>query len=84
MYMLHWPWNTVFVDYYGVLNGGTIIHHQDTPSGLPKMIRKLGSYSSFNRVRDFRRALKPPVDWFWCQKILNHQTSFYLNVYGYR
>ena len=55
--------------------GGIIIHNQDTPSGLPKMIRKLGSYSSFNRVRDFRRALKPPVDWGFGVKILNHQKN---------
>lgn len=30
--------------------------------GLPAPIRKLGSYSRFNRARDFRRAMKIPVD----------------------
>lgn len=35
---------------------------KDTPVGLPAPIRKLGSYSRFNRARDFRRAMKIPVD----------------------
>ena len=36
--------------------------NQDTPSGLPPQVEKLGSYSTHNPSRDFRRHFQAPVD----------------------
>ena len=54
-YLLLWGWHPILILMI-------IAPSEDTPTGLPSPIQKLGSFSQHNRSRDFTRCVGKPLE----------------------